>query len=73
MYLLELRNFRREAVRLRVQQETIRFERLAEYLFSVAVGPHRSMARAYSLHTGSSTGWSWVSSVYFSNFECPAM
>src|SRR5665213_1341943 len=45
---------------------------LSSHSSSVAVCPTRSMARAYSFHTGSSTGWSCVSSVYFSNFEWPA-
>src|SRR5262245_22582925 len=40
---------------------------------NVAVGPTTSMARAYSDHTGSITGWSCVSRMYFSYLECPAM
>src|SRR5262245_13303565 len=39
----------------------------------VAVGPTSSMARAYNCQTGSITGWSCVSRMYFSYLECPAI
>src|ERR1700685_508006 len=46
---------------------------LSSHSRSVAVWPTRSMARAYSFHTGSITGWSWVSRMYLRYFECPAI
>src|SRR5277367_235067 len=46
---------------------------LSSHSSSVAVWPTRSMARAYSFHTGSITGWSCVSRMYLRYFEWPAI
>src|ERR1700735_1254498 len=46
---------------------------LSSHSRSVAVWPTRSIARSYNFQTGSITGWSCVSRIYFLYFEWPAM